>query len=416
MSIRYPNKTQAPAWQRRPVLVLALALALGQAWAGFNSPMLLFDTPTADVLPAGSLALSVDASLPLTNTEWAYKHPEIDASIRFSPLKRLDLAVIAYTLKDYVLDAKYQLVGSGPGTFGLAVGVHDLGIHNYVSPIGNGLDSAWPDWRYNMAKKWYDRPWENFSAFAVTSIPLASFARLNLGLGRGRFVGYDGPNEYLNTDIFFHSFHQWALALFGGLEVYVTPEIALVAEANNRDMNSGIKAKFGPVSAAVAWTQMEGLIFAKEDKFGRVEFGASYQFDFRRKPPTPKAPSQPAPLPEPEQPPAPPPIATKLRLNPIWFKWDKWDITPLAAATLRQNADIMLANPDMKVVVAGYASEEGSPEHNLPLSGRRAEAALEYLKSLGVPGERMRTEARGESTGRPLPMHRWVRFEIESEK
>ena len=75
---------------------------------------------------------------------------------------------------------------------------------------------------------------------------------------------------------------------------------------------------------------------------------------------------------------------------------------------------MLLANPDTKVLIAGYASEEGPPEHNVPLSGRRAEAVYEYLKSRGVPAEQMRTKAMGEDPGRPLPIHRWVRFEIES--
>jgi len=70
----------------------------------------------------------------------------------------------------------------------------------------------------------------------------------------------------------------------------------------------------------------------------------------------------------------------------------------------------------VRIVIAGHASEEGTVEHNLPLSGRRAKAAFEYLKSLGVPAEQMRTQAMGESEGRPYPIHRSAYFEIEPKK
>ncbi len=410
MMIRYSADAS-----RRTLRVYAIIVVLAiaaPASAMFNSPMLLFDTPTADVLPAHSLAISADMTLPLTHTPVNVDYWEADVNVRISPFRHLDVALVAYTLQDYVLDAKYQLVGGEPGRFGLAVGVVDVGIHSYVSPIGHGPDDAWPDWKYLSPDDGsYIRPTENFSAFAVTSIPLARFARLHLGLGRGRFVGYDGPNEFMNTDIFLNQYHQWAIALFGGLEVFLTPNVALVAEANTRDFNSGIKAHFGPVTAAVAWTKMEGLLRAREGyEFGRLEFGVSYQLDNLGR-------HQESDVPFYHVAAAPerglPPVAVRVRLNPIWFKWDKWDITAEAAATLRQNADVLLAHPDMKVVLTGYASEEGTLEYNLPLSARRAYAAYEYLKSLGVPAGQMRFRALGELTGRPLPMHRSVYFEIE---
>ena len=407
LSVEQGTKNSEPGTRLWFVAVALLALA-APASAMFNSPTLLFDTPTADVLPARSLAISADMTYPLTKTSMNVDYPEFDANVRFSPLKHLDFAVTAYTFSDYVLDAKYQIFGGEPDHFGLAVGVYDVGFHNYVSPIGNGLEDAWPDWKSPH------RPMENFSAFAVTSIPLASFARVHVGLGRGRFVGYGTRSKYLNTDIFFKDYHQWALALFGGVEVYVTPHVALVAEASSRDLNSGVKARFGQFTATVAWTKMEGLLFASgaEDtgRFGRLGVGLTYQFNNlcqRQESDIPLYHVAPAPEP------ALPPVATRARLNPIWFKWDKWNITAEAAVTLRRNADVLLAYPDMRVVITGYASEEGTLEHNLPLSARRAYAAYEYLKSLGVPAGQMRFRAMGESIGRPLPVHRSVYFEVE---
>jgi hypothetical protein len=63
--------------------------------------------------------------------------------------------------------------------------------------------------------------------------------------------------------------------------------------------------------------------------------------------------------------------------------------------------------------VTDGASEDGTTEHNFPLSGRSAKAAFEYLKSLGVPEQQLRYRALGESACRPYPIHRSVYFEIE---
>jgi len=121
-------------------------------------------------------------------------------------------------------------------------------------------------------------------------------------------------------------------------------------------------------------------------------------------------PTEPAPIPVL---PGPPPRAKGLGLEPIWFDWDKWEITPVAETTLRRNAGVLLVHPELRVVIIGHASEEGSPEHNMALSGRRAKAAFDFLKSLGVPAERMRFRAMGEFAGRPYAIHRSVYFETE---
>jgi len=266
------------------LVVFALLALSAPASAAFDSPTLLFDTPTADVLPAGSIAISADVTGPLTQTPQNIGWWEGDASIRFSPVKDLDIGVTGYTLTDYVLDAKYRTLG-GPGRFSLAVGVCDVGLHNYVSPVGHDTSGTWPDWKYNAYLPRYNRTTERFSAYAVTSMPLRETARLSFGLGRGRFVAYDARSKYLNSDIFFDEYHQWALGLFGGLEVYVHPSVALVVEAGGRDWNSGVRLSIGPFRAAVAWTKMEGLIFARGDKrFGRIVIGVGYQLD-RSEPP-----------------------------------------------------------------------------------------------------------------------------------
>jgi outer membrane protein OmpA-like peptidoglycan-associated protein len=360
-------------------------------------------------------------SWPFGRTPSYYPVTEFNAHLRFSPVKRLDVALTAYTLKDFVLDAKYQLVGGGPGHFGLAVGVYDLGINRYVSPVGHGTGNDWPDWEYWSGGK-YIRPMENFSAFVITNIPVTKFARIHVGLGRGRFVGYDGINEYMNTDMFFKEYHQWAIGVFGGLEVYVFPNVALIAEASSREGDVGVKANIGPVTATLALNKIEGQVLETgPNKFGRGTFEVSYQVDnlFRHRAPAAPLPRvEPAPAPEPsvETPPVAAPSPTELKLSPIYFKWDKWDITTEAAAILRDNADQLKSNPGVKVTITGHASEEGTDEHNNPLSERRAAAAFDGLKALGVPAGQMSHRGLGEEPGKPYPSHRRSDFEILPEK
>jgi hypothetical protein len=412
------------------VVVVALLAFVAPLSAKPVSTTLLYETPTAYVLPAGALAISADLTFPLIQTSHNVNYPEADVNARFSPYRKLDFALTAYTVADYALDVKYQAVVGGPGRPSLALGVYDIGLSSYTSPVGHDTAHAWPDWKYNEYLPRYDRLPERFSAFVVTSIPVTKYARLHLGLGRGRFVGYDIHSRYLNIDYFFDEYHQWAFGLFGGVEVFVTPQVALVAEASGRDLNTGLKVNYRAFTGRVAWTKMEGLLFSSGDwRFGRLEVGLSYEYNnvseltrlvphlpTRHAPPAETVP-QLVPVPLPTRPaPVPKPSPAMLRLEPVWFKWDNTDILPVSGAALRRDADVLLAHPDMKVVILGYASQEGSAAYNFRLSGRRAQAVYELLRSLGVPGEQMRIQVRGAAVGRPYPLHRVVDFEIEPEK
>ena len=72
------------------------------------------------------------------------KIDELGGAVRFAPIDRLELALTAYTLTDWVVGATYRVLGER-GTPSLAVGIHDIGLSEYVSPVGNGLENAWPD-------------------------------------------------------------------------------------------------------------------------------------------------------------------------------------------------------------------------------------------------------------------------------
>ena len=391
------------------VVVVALLALSAPALAAFNSPTLLYQTPTADVLPAGALAISANSTYPLTRTSMNVDYLEADVNVRFSPYQHLDFALTAYTFADYVLDAKYQIVGDGPDQFGLAVGMYDIGLSSYVSPIGHGTTNAWPDWKYK------GRTTERFSAFAVTSIPVTQFARLHVGLGRGRFVGYANNSKYFNSDVFFDQHHQWAVALFGGVEVYLTPQVALVAEAGSRDFNTGVKVNYGAFTATVAWAKMEGLLIAKGEPngtphFGRLEVGLTYQFNNlsgRSEVTRPREYSVPPREPGPPRlgleslPAGPAPSASEFRLLPIYFDLNESIIRPWYAEVLERNAKAILARAKAglkaDVIIEGHCCPLASEVYNVGLGMRRAEAAKAYLVGLGVDATLLTTEAFGKA-------------------
>jgi peptidoglycan-associated lipoprotein len=69
-------------------------------------------------------------------------------------------------------------------------------------------------------------------------------------------------------------------------------------------------------------------------------------------------------------------------------------------ATLDRKAAILVANPKVKMRIAGHADERGSDEYNLALGNRRAAAAKRYLENKGVDAARLDVVSYGEE--RPL--------------
>jgi peptidoglycan-associated lipoprotein len=102
-------------------------------------------------------------------------------------------------------------------------------------------------------------------------------------------------------------------------------------------------------------------------------------------------------------PPPPPPPAPQPSLDELFtravrdalFDLDKADIRPDARDALSQTAQFLRSNPQVRVTIEGHCDERGSTEYNLALGDRRAQAAKDYLVSLGVTADRMQTVSYG---------------------
>lgn len=80
----------------------------------------------------------------------------------------------------------------------------------------------------------------------------------------------------------------------------------------------------------------------------------------------------------------------------IYFDYDQFDIRSDAIPSLQANAEWLRAHPNVSIVIEGHCDERGSAEYNLGLGDRRANAAKEYLVSLGIDANRLRTLSYGE--------------------
>ena len=86
--------------------------------------------------------------------------------------------------------------------------------------------------------------------------------------------------------------------------------------------------------------------------------------------------------------------------NTVNFDFDKYDLHADAQAALRAQAQWLNQNPSRRLTVEGHCDERGTREYNLGLGERRANAAKEYLMTLGVTESRLKTVSYGKE--RPL--------------
>lgn len=79
----------------------------------------------------------------------------------------------------------------------------------------------------------------------------------------------------------------------------------------------------------------------------------------------------------------------KIKMDAIYFDYNKWDITPAAAIVLDKAAEVMKDILDMTIKIEGHTDSRGSAKYNLTLSDKRAKATQEYLYSQGIVKDRI---------------------------
>ena len=80
----------------------------------------------------------------------------------------------------------------------------------------------------------------------------------------------------------------------------------------------------------------------------------------------------------------------------VYFDYDESTLTDDTRNKLSRNADLLKSSTQFSVTVEGHCDERGTNEYNLALGERRANAVRDYLGSLGVAADRLRTISYGE--------------------
>jgi peptidoglycan-associated lipoprotein len=82
-------------------------------------------------------------------------------------------------------------------------------------------------------------------------------------------------------------------------------------------------------------------------------------------------------------------------LKPAFFTYDSDMLDDGARKVLDENAQVLKKYPGWIVTIEGHCDERGSAEYNLALGDRRALAAKNYLLTLGIGAERIKTVSYG---------------------
>ena len=86
----------------------------------------------------------------------------------------------------------------------------------------------------------------------------------------------------------------------------------------------------------------------------------------------------------------------------VYFDTDRFNIDSEDASKLQVQAQYFGANPQVNFTIEGHADERGTRDYNLALGERRANAAKNYLVSVGIPADRIQVVSFGKE--RPVAL------------
>ena len=95
-------------------------------------------------------------------------------------------------------------------------------------------------------------------------------------------------------------------------------------------------------------------------------------------------------------------VAQMMGQDTILFDTDRYNIDATDQTALATQAQWLARYPAKRISVEGHADERGTREYNLALGERRANAAKNYLVSLGVDPGRITTVSHGKE--KPLAL------------
>ncbi|WP_339622498.1 OmpA family protein [uncultured Winogradskyella sp.] len=86
---------------------------------------------------------------------------------------------------------------------------------------------------------------------------------------------------------------------------------------------------------------------------------------------------------------------TEVKLNNIYFEFNKSNITQQGALELDKLVAIMKDYTDMNILVRSHTDSKGKSDYNLKLSEKRAQSTMQYLISKGISAQRLSFKGMG---------------------
>ena len=80
----------------------------------------------------------------------------------------------------------------------------------------------------------------------------------------------------------------------------------------------------------------------------------------------------------------------------VYFAFDNATISSDYEEMLAAHAAYLSKKPSLKVTIEGHADERGTPEYNIALGERRAQAVAKYLQAMGVQADQISIVSYGE--------------------
>lgn len=86
-----------------------------------------------------------------------------------------------------------------------------------------------------------------------------------------------------------------------------------------------------------------------------------------------------------------------VRLENIYYDYNKWNIRPDAAVELDKLVQTLLDNPTVKIELSSHTDCRGSDSYNMSLSQKRAKSAVDHLIKRGIDKGRVQSKGYGET-------------------
>jgi OmpA-OmpF porin, OOP family len=116
---------------------------------------------------------------------------------------------------------------------------------------------------------------------------------------------------------------------------------------------------------------------------------------------------------------APIEIGQVVRLNNVFFDFDKATLRPESFIELDRVVKLLTENPAIEIEMSAHTDSKGSDDYNLKLSDNRAKSVMEYILSKGIATSRIVSQGYGETkpvatneTDEGRQLNRRVEFKI----